>query len=304
MAMENPRIGFIGVGQMGAPMVHCLLDAGYPVTVLEHRNRAPVEAVLAAGASEALEPIALAEACGVIILCVSNSEAVCETVEALKPALRKGTVIVDASTSDPALTRKLAAELQQLGVALVDAPLTGGVAQAEAGELGILLGGDEAACAAVRPVLESFAKRIERFGPAGAGHTAKLVNNYLVCGMVSLIAETYNVARDLSIDWASLYAVMQQGSNNSGALQRIVENALAGDFDGYKFSIANARKDMAYFCALEDQLNGPGGPTALAEAVLNTYDEAIEKGHGDKMVSRLIDPELNGQAPKKETPKT
>lgn len=288
MSDQQPA-GFVGVGQMGEGMCQRLLQAGFPLSVLAHRNRAPVERLLAQGAREAASAAALAQASSVIILCVSNAEAVARTIEAMRPALRQGHIIIDTSTSDPEVTRRLAGELASDGVTLFDAPLTGGPVQAAAGELGVLLGGPADAVAQIEPLLRAFARRIEHFGPAGAGHLAKLVNNYLVCGMVALIADTYNAARDLGVDWAKLYSVMQQGSNNSPALQRIVANALEGNFDGYRFSIANAHKDMAYYMRLGDGLSGP---SELAAAVMEEYDDAIARGLGDNMVSRLIDPSL------------
>lgn len=288
MSDQKPA-GFVGVGQMGEGMCQRLLQAGFPLTVLAHRNRDPVERLLAQGAREAASAAALAEASNIIILCVSNAEVVARTVEAMRPALREGHIIIDTTTSDPEVTRRLAAELAVDGVMLFDAPLTGGPVQAAAGELGVMLGGPAEAVPQVEPVLRAFARRIEHFGPAGAGHLAKLVNNYLVCGMVALIADTYNAARDLGVDWAKLYSVMQQGSNNSPALQRIVANALEGNFDGYRFSIANAHKDMAYYMRLGDGLSGP---SELAAAVMEEYDDAVARGLGEKMVSRLIDPSL------------
>ena len=207
----------------------------------------------------------------------------------MRPALSAGTIIVDTSTSDPELTRRLAEDLAADGIHFCDGPLTGGMAQAAAGELGVLFGGPADVMTRVQPVLRSFATRVEHFGPAGSGHVAKLVNNYLVCGMIALIADSYNAARDLGVDWAKLYSVMQQGSNNSGALQRIVGNAINGDFDGYKFSLANAHKDMSYFVKLGDGLSGP---SALGKVVMDEFDDALARGMGAMMVSRLIDPDL------------
>ena len=285
----KPGIGFIGVGQMGEGMCHRLLAAGYPLTVLAHRNRSRIEPLLAAGAREAPSASALAGMSGIIILCVSNAVAVEQAVDAMRPALTRGKIVIDTTTSEPSLTRRLSQDLAAHGVVFCDAPLAGGVAQAAAGELGILLGGPDEVLPKIEPVLRSFAKRIEHFGPAGAGHVAKLVNNYLVCGMIALIADTFNTAREMGVDWERLFSVMQQGSNNSPALQRIVGSAIQGDFDGYRFSLANAHKDMAYYLKLGD---GISGPSELAAAVMEDYEDALGRGLGDLMVSRLIDPEL------------
>jgi 3-hydroxyisobutyrate dehydrogenase-like beta-hydroxyacid dehydrogenase len=283
------RTGFIGVGLMGEGMCRCLLQAGYPLAVLAHRSRTRIDRLVAEGASEAANAEELARSSDIIIMCVSNARAVEQAVEAMRPGLSAGKFIVDTTTSEPELTRRLAAELAQDGVVFCDAPLAGGAAQAAAGELGILFGGTAQSLATLEPVLKAFAARIEHFGPAGSGHVAKLINNYLVCGMVALIADTYNTAREHDVDWAKLYSVMKQGSNFSPALERIVGNAIKGDLDGYKFSLANAHKDMALYLKLGDGLSGP---SELAAAVMDEYEDALGRGLGELMVSRLIDPEL------------
>jgi len=128
-------------------------------------------------------------------------------------------------------------------------------------------------------------------GPVGMGATAKLINNYMVMGMIGLIAECYNAARTAGIDWQKLFEVMQQGSNNSGALRKMVGPALGGDFDGYPFSIANAEKDMRYYLNVADEL---GLRTPLADASYAVFAEALAAGKGALRVSRLIDPAIDG----------
>ncbi len=124
------RIGFIGAGLMGHGMVLNLLKGGHEVQVIAHRNRAPIEDLLAKGAREAgsLDEIAHNSDC--IMLCLSSSKIVEETIAALKPDLRFGQIIIDTSTSEPESTRRLAGELAALGVAYADAPMTGGPEQA------------------------------------------------------------------------------------------------------------------------------------------------------------------------------
>jgi 3-hydroxyisobutyrate dehydrogenase-like beta-hydroxyacid dehydrogenase len=276
---------------MGEPMARRLLEAGYNVSVAAHRNRKPVDALISAGADEATSYAAMAAACDVIMLCVSNSTVVETVVSEMRPSLKHGQIIIDTSTSDPEVTRNLAHELAKDGIGLCDAPLTGGPEQAAAGQLGVLLGAQDDQVERVMPILKAFANRIEHFGGAGSGHAAKLINNYLVCGMVALIADTYNSAHDAGIDWSKLFEVMQSGSSNSGALRKIVAPALEGDFDGYRFSLANAHKDMTYYIRLSDKL---AGPSDLARSVMAEFDDAVERGLSDKMVSRLIDPHLQG----------
>ena len=201
------HVGLIGAGMMGHGMAANLLRHGHQVTVIAHRNRAPVEDLVAKGAREAhsLQEIAQAE---VILLCVTTSKVVEETIRQLKPHLRTGQIILDAGTSAPAATKKLAHELANLGVAYADIPLTGGPEQAEQGVLGVLCGATPETFARISPLLACFATTIRHFGPPGSGHTAKLISNYLVTGMVALVAEAFGAARASTIDWKDLYEVM------------------------------------------------------------------------------------------------
>ena len=283
------HIGLIGAGLMGHGMAVNLLNHGHRLTVIAHRNRAPVDDLVSRRATEAHSLAEVAEA-DVILLCVTTSKVVAETIHGLKPHLRPGQIILDAGTSSPEDTRKLARDLAAMGVAYADIPLTGGPEQAEQGELGVLCGADDRTFAAIRPLLSCFATTIRHFGPPGAGHTAKLMSNYLVTGMVALVAETFAAAHKAQIDWKDLYEVMLNGSGNSGVLRKMVGQALHGDFDGYRFSIANAAKDIGYYSDLAEKL---GCATHLTEAVAQVFANAVQTGHGGRNVSHLLDPAID-----------
>ena len=244
---------------------------------------------MARGAREArsLEEIAAAE---VILLCVTTSKVVEETLARLKPHLRAGQIIMDAGTSAPDATKRLAHELAGLGVAYADIPLTGGPEQAEQGVLGVLCGASPKPSRASSPLLACFATTIRHFGPPGSGHTAKLISNYLVTGMVALVAEAFGAARQAQIDWKDLYEVMLNGSGNSGVLRKMVEPALKGDFDGYRFALANAAKDIGYYAGLAERL---GCNSRLTESVAEVFARAVETGHGGRNVSHLLDPAID-----------
>ena len=284
------QIGLVGAGLMGHGIALNLLKGGHAVSVVAHRNPAPVEDLVQRGATKAASLGELAERAEVIVTCVTNSKAVQEVIASLKPHLKAGQVILDMGTSDPAVNRGLAAELGKQGVAFAEAPVMGGPEQAAAAELGALVGADLETLPRITLALECTCATISHVGPVGAGQTAKLISNYLTLGMAALIADSFNVARKAGIDWEKLYAVMLRGSGNSGALRKIVEPALQGNYDGHAFSLANAHKDMSYYSALA----GEGGfRSRLADEVLAVYDKAVADGHGDRRVSRLIDPELN-----------
>ena len=283
------HVGLIGAGLMGHGMAANLLRHGHQVTVIAHRNRAPVESLVAKGAGEAptLEAIAGAE---VILLCVTTSRVVEETIAKLWPHLRPGQIILDSGTSAPDATRRLAHQLAALGVAFADIPMTGGPEQAEQGQLGVLCGSDEKTFVAIRPLLACFATTIRHFGPPGSGHTAKLISNYLVTGMVALVAEAFGAAKKAQIGWQDLYEVMLNGSGNSGVLRNMVGPALEGDFDGYRFALANAAKDIGYYTELAETL---GCASRLTESVAEVFAKAVETGHGGRNVSHLLDPAID-----------
>lgn len=281
------QIALIGAGLMGFGMAANLLKHGHKVNVIAHRNRAPVEALVARGASEKTSLKALADNADIIILCVTTSKVVEETIAALKPFLKSGQIILDAGTSLPASSRALARDLDAIGVGFADVPMTGGPEQAEKGKLGILCGATEEVFAKIEPVLSCYATTIRHFGPPGAGHTAKIISNFLVTGMITLVSEAFATARKADIDWADLYSVMLNGSGNSGVLRKMVEPALAGNFDGYRFSLANAAKDIGYYRAMAEEL-GCGGP--MPKTIAERFAEALETADGNLNVSRLLDP--------------
>ena len=275
------RIGFIGAGLMGHGMVLGLLKRGHQVAVIAHRNRRPIEDLVSKGAVEALNLKEVAENSECIVFCLSNSKIVSKTITGLKPHLRSGQVLIDTSTSEPASTRFVAMELAKLGVAYADAPLTGGPEQAAKSELGVLCGASPETFRSIAPLLACFASTIRYMGPVGSGHTAKLISNYLVTGMIALVGETFEAAREANIDWRNLYEAMLNGSGNSGVLRKMVEPALAGDFEGYRFSLDNALKDIGYYQNLR-------APTDLAKAVAEVFSKAASNGLGPQNVSHLL----------------
>jgi 3-hydroxyisobutyrate dehydrogenase-like beta-hydroxyacid dehydrogenase len=283
------RIGFIGAGMMGEGMVVNLLNAGHDVWIIAHRNRAPIDELVARGAREAGSLEALARESELIILCLSTADVVEKVIVGLKPYLSIGQTIVDTGTTAPETTRRLARELTPLGIAYADAPVTGGPEQAVKGELGALVGADDETFARIKPVIACYATRIKHFGPPGSGNVAKLISNYLVIGMIGLVTEAFAAARAAHIDWADLYEVMLNGSGNSGVLRKMLEGAFRGDFNGYRFSIANASKDIGYYAELAEKL---GRMTALTQSVVDIFAKAAV-GHGGRNVSHLLDPAID-----------
>ena len=184
---SKPRIGYIGVGLMGHGAAKNILErGGYPLTVMAHRNRGPVEDLVGRGAREAATPAAVAAASDIVFLCVPSAvevEAMVYGEDGLLAAMRPGMILVDNTTCDPTTTRRVGADLAKQGCAMVDAALGRTPKEAEAGRLSTYVGGTPDAIATVRPILESFTDTIVVCGALGAGTTCKLVNNSITIGM-------------------------------------------------------------------------------------------------------------------------
>ncbi|MDR0440771.1 MAG: NAD(P)-dependent oxidoreductase, partial [Candidatus Accumulibacter sp.] len=288
---KQERIGFIGAGLMGRSMALHLLRAAHPLTVFVHRKRDGIDELVAQGARETNSLLTIAETSDVVVMCVSNADTVQAVIEEILPGLRRGQLVIDATTSHPRTTRQVAGALAEKGVRYADAPLTGGPAEAAAGRLASLVGCSDEDFEQVRRIVSCYSKVAYRIGAVGAGHQAKLLNNFVSLGTAVLLAEAYRRARDGGVDWKALHSVMEAGAARSGTLEKMIKPALDGDFDGSRFSLTNALKDYRYFCELAEE--SPRGPSPLANRICETLQEAVDAGYGDRYVSALLDPEYD-----------
>lgn len=214
------KIGFVGPGRMGRPMVDRLVAAGHDVTVLVRRpeGRAPVEAAGAAVAETVAATVRGADAVVVVVLTDEQVRSVCLGPDGALAAMRPGAVLVQHTTSDPATAHLLAETAAEHGVRLLDAALSGGPHDIAAGRLTLWVGGDEADLDAVRPVLGAYASPILFVGPAGNGQRVKLVNNALFVAQVGLAIDAVRLAGSLGIDEPAILAALQHGSGASRGL--------------------------------------------------------------------------------------
>ena len=214
--------GFIGLGSMGTPMARQVLGAGIPLTVWGRTER-KLEPLLEAGAALAATHAALASQVEVVLLCVSDSAAVEAVVfgeNGIAAGGAPGKTIVDHSTIHHHRTREFAARLQDAcGMAWIDAPVSGGVKGAEAGQLTVMAGGDAAALDRVRPVVESYSGRITRLGDVGCGQIAKACNQLIIGAEIQAIAEALTMARNAGLDPTALPAALADGWADSKVLQ-------------------------------------------------------------------------------------
>jgi 3-hydroxyisobutyrate dehydrogenase len=215
-------IGFIGIGNMGLPMIANLVKAGYPVRAFDIRPEA-VGAAVGRGASAAASVPDAARQAQVLITMLPNSpevEAVYLGPEGILTGARPGLTCVDMSTIDPATTRRVGERLGAAGVTLVDAPVSGGVPRAVDGTLAIMVGGATEAVESVRPVLDRLGANVIHVGPLGSGEVAKICNNLIAGVAMVAVAEAFSIGMKAGVDPRVLHQVIQKSSGNCWALER------------------------------------------------------------------------------------
>lgn len=283
------HVGFIGIGMMGHGMAKHLLARGFGLSFTVHRDRSRLADLVAAGANEVKTPADLARACEFVILCVTGSPQVEENIlgpDGILSAARAGLTVIDTSTAEPGSTARLREALAAKGAVLVDAPLARTPKEAEEGRLNTMVGATDADFARVKPVLAAFCENIFHVGPPGAGHTLKLVNNFLALTTVASIAEAFAVASKAGVRLDKLFEVVSQGAINSPIFQMVAGGAVEGDLARMKFAIQNAAKDLRYYTHLAESLPVP---SFLGEAVHQSYELAVALGLGERMVPSMIE---------------
>ncbi|OYX44539.1 MAG: 3-hydroxyisobutyrate dehydrogenase [Rhodobacterales bacterium 32-67-9] len=286
--MTEEKIGFVGIGLMGHGMSANIRKAGYPLTVIAHRNRAPVEDLLARGATEATTLADLARASSVIFICAPGSPQVEAIVAGLLPGLGDGSVVVDCSTSDPTSTEKLAGILAERGTHLVDAPLGGTPVQAEEGKLAAMVGADDAVFARIRPVIDTWAATVAHLGPTGTGHRMKLLNNFLSLGYAALYSEALALSARVGIPVATFDSVIRGSRMDCGFYQTFMGYARDGNREAHRFTLTNALKDLRY---LESMADAAGLANPVGNAAKNSFAMAVAAGGGgpEDYVPHLVD---------------
>ena len=292
---NRPSIGFIGVGLMGHGMAKNIVEAGYTLTVLAHRNREPIEDLKSRGASEADSVVGVAKAAEIIFLCLPGSPQVEAVVGEILAANGTCRTIIDCSTANPVSTRALAERCSEAGVTLIDAPLSRTPKEAWEGTLDTMVGASEADFERVKPLLETWAGKIVRVGDIGAGHTMKLLNNFVSLGYAALYSEALAIGAKNGTDAKTFHGVISGGRMDSGFYQTFMKYVVDRDRDAHKFTIRNAHKDMRYVVSMADQ---SGIATHVSASVKNGLATAEAIGRGSDYLPMLSDIvfELNGVA--------
>lgn len=271
-------VGYVGLGAMGAAIVRRLLLTR-KVQVFDSRPEV-VRELVAEGAIEAPDLASLARACDVIMLCLPTSDVVQEVIfgeQGLAAGLAPGKIILDQTTGDPMATRRMAAELQARGVALLDAPVSGGPGGAKAGTIAILCGGPAEARAVLRPVLDAISPNVVECGDAGTGHIVKLVKNALGACNRLIAYESVAMGVKIGLKLADIEKVVNKSSGWSKTFERVMP-ALASNGQTASLRIELMVKDLDLACALASSC---GAPMLIANAVRSTFEAgANELGGG------------------------
>src|ERR1035438_3193198 len=291
---------------MGHGAAKNIVTKGYPLTVFDPYAKDNVRDLVDRGATEASSAADLASKSDVIFLNLPSSQDVEQIVygaDGLLSATRPGMIIVDSTTADPRITRKIGADLAARSVQMIDAPNGRTPKEIEAGKVSTYVGGAEEAIDRVMPVFSTYADTIIRTGDLGSGTTMKLVNNFITIGSCALIAEAVATAQQLGVDLKILVEVLSAGGANSVMFQWMKPWIVEGDDSHLKGPFRIAAKDIKLYSRLADSAPAM---SILATAVVQIYQLALIKGHANDNMPTLpgILAELNGPSfrPIKEGP--
>lgn len=286
----SEKIGFIGLGIMGRGMVHNLLKAGHDVTVW-NRTTDRMNEFIALNAGAAESPSALAAACDVIMICVSDTkdvEAVVLGENGVLEGVRPGSLVIDHSTISPKATVDIAKALNAQGVDLLDAPISGGSEGAARGTLSIMIGGEAGQVARAMPYLEAFGKTITHVGPQGAGQMVKLVNQILVVVTELAVCEGLMFAQAGGLDLEKTLDAVKGGAAGSWMLANRGPQMIARDWRP-GFTIDLQQKDLRLVLEAADQIGLPLMATSLVFQLYRTLQAQGLGGEGNHALVKALE---------------
>ena len=285
------KVAFLGLGVMGWPMAGHLALAGHTVTVFNRtaaKAQAWVQAFAATGrAHHASTPREAAQGADIVLMCVGNDDDVRSVVlgpDGALAGMQSGSILIDHTTASAQLARELYASAQQQGVAFVDAPVSGGQAGAQNGQLTIMCGGDEAAFATAEPVMACFGRAVTLMGPSGSGQLTKMVNQICIAGLVQGLSEAVAFGQKAGLDMDKALQVIGKGAAQSWQLDNRGSTMVRDEFN-FGFAVDWIRKDLGLVLQ-EAQRNGARLPvTALVDQF---YADVQAQGGGRWDTSSLI----------------
>jgi 3-hydroxyisobutyrate dehydrogenase len=286
--VSKQKLAFIGLGVMGFPMAGHLASKGGHELTLYNRTRAKAEAWAAKhGGKVAATPAKAAEGASIVFSCVGDDPDLREVTlgrDGAFQAMGKGTIFVDHTTASAKIARELAAEAKKRGFDFLDAPVSGGQAGAENGQLTVMAGGDAAAFERAKPVIAHYAKAVTLLGPSGSGQLTKMVNQICIAGLVQALSEGLNFAMKSGLDAKLVLDVISKGAAQSWQMENRGKTMVDDKFD-FGFAVDWMRKDLR-ICADEARANGASLP--VTQMVAGFYDEVSKMGGGRWDTSSLI----------------
>lgn len=282
------RIGWVGLGVMGAPMAGHLLQGGYDLTVW-NRTESKADPLLQQGARRAESLQELAKTCEIIFLCVSRTEDVQQCIGKLSETAKPSTLFVDHSTILPKAAKEIYQQLKERGIGFVDAPLTGGSMGAQKGQLTIFCGGEQADVEKAMPMLSCYAKRAARTGGPGTGQLTKMANQIAVAASVLGLCESMSFAEKVGLDLAFTRELLAGGAAGSWSFDNYGPKLLARDWSP-GFKVKDQLKDLKYCIETAKQADASVPGTILMDRLLA---EAELEGLGEKTTAVLFELLLN-----------
>lgn len=288
---ERPRVGFVGIGNMGRPMTALLAQAGFPLALFDLDARAAERHARGIGARAAESPRALAEASDVVIAMLPNGEIVREALlgaDGIARHLAPGALAIDSSSSYPVGTQALGRDLAALGIDFVDAPVSGGVKRAIAGTLAIMLGGEPHATTRAAAVLAPLGTVIET-GILGSGHAVKALNNYVSAAGLAAAAEAVLVGRKFGLDGETVVRVLNASTGRNNATEnKIAQFVLSGSFAS-GFALDLMAKDLRAAARLAEDLGVAAPQLAHTVRLWSAAEAALGPGQDHTAIYRYLE---------------
>ena len=283
------RVGLIGLGLMGRGIGHSLLRRGHALSILAHRRREVAEELVAAGANEVGSAAELAQACEVVVLCVSSAAATEQCLFGPGGVIesgRSGLLVIESSTLTPADALAFSARLKEQGMDLVDAPVTRGPREAMEGRLNALIGGDERAVQRALPVLSAFCERSFVLGDTGSGYAAKLVSNFIAFSNLVAVAEGMATAVQAGLHLPTLLDAMAVSGSQNRVLDGLTPWLRGATSPRSLATLTTAHKDLSYYLDFARSLGTQG---AHAEAVKQALQGAMDAGMANEFTPAYLE---------------
>lgn len=274
------QIAVVGLGNMGGRIAKRLLEKGYSVGVYDS-NADAVKAFEALGATPYDSLHSLGAAHKYVLTVLPNAKIVREVVlgdAGLAAGMQHGSILIEMTTSEPAVTQDIAAALAQSGIQMIDAPVSGGVKKAESGALTIMVGGADHILKEVQPLLQCLGEKIIHVGAIGAGHTAKAINNLITATTLAITSEALVLSVKMGVDAQKMLNVINAGSGRSAASETKFPDQILSRKFAPGFSMALMSKDVGIALAMAREV---GSPVWISEAVQKLWAHGVEKGRGD-----------------------